>query len=285
MKNIRPYKKDNYDFHLQNYKFHEEKLKANGIDDSVIKNSDIEKSFRNYENLAESGLLGNLAKNISLIPENNRENYISILYDNKSLPSNLFFEFKSSLQTVDGQSVVICPFCEHNTSKTLDHIVAKRGKNPFPEFCDMPLNLIPMCNDCNQHKGSTWVDKNNNTTLLNLYYDTIPSERFLFVDINITTSNILELSFKILVSNITDKTFGNKLKYTFEKLKILDMYNEVGKQEITEIQKYIKKYKPIKSKDDIKCTILFETEDDNNYKNVLKRECANNSTVFDFLYC
>ena len=284
MKNLKTYDKDNYDFHLQNYKLHEEKLKSCGVDNSVIKNSDIKKVYQNYEKLVAAGTLGYLAKKGSIIPANKQDDYISILYDNKSIPSNNFYKFKSSLRTDDGQAVVVCPFCEHNTSSTLDHIVAKKGNTPFPEFCDMPINLIPMCNVCNQHKGSSWVDNKYNCLFLNLYSDKIPEVRFLFVDITVTALNSLELNFKISLVNIADQSLGTKLKYTFEKLKILDMYNEVGKQEITEIEEYIIKYKSLKTKQDIKDTILFETEDNNNYRNVLKRECVINSDVFDFLF-
>lgn len=284
MINVKNYDEDSFDFHKQNYEKNKDKLEQNGLDDSVIKQNDIKSIFLKYEGLYSNNSLEEITNEDSLVPVDKKALYCDILYSYKSIKSNLFYQFKQKLKTVDDNSIIVCPFCEHETSATLDHIIAKKGINGYPEFCDMPLNLIPMCYVCNKHKGSTWLNDNGKIKFINLYRDLIPSERFLFVDISITKTNIIELDFKIDTTNIKNNVLGERLKTTYEELKILDMYNQVGKQEVQEVQKIILKHKSHQSKNEIKVAVLFETDDDNNYRNVIKRACVENPTIFDFLY-
>lgn len=283
MKNIKIYNEDCFEFHKKNYEKNKEKLIKNGLEAPVIKQNNIKLAFQKYERLFHTNSLEYVTKDDSLVPTGKKDTYCNILYSYKSINSNLFYQFKQNLKTTDGDSILVCPFCEHDTSATLDHIIAKKGENGYPEFCDMPYNLIPMCFACNKHKGSTWVE-NNKIKYINLYKDKIPAERFLFLDITITNNKAIELKFFIDLTNIQSQALGRKLKTTFEDLHILEMYNQVGKQEVQETQKIILKYKQIKTQQDIKDAILFETDNDNNYRNIIKRTCVENTTIFDYLY-
>lgn len=92
-----------------------------------------------------------------------------------------------------------CPYCNIDTSRTLDHYLPKEE---FPEYSFYSLNLIPCCHVCNSIKGIRWKDHEGKRIFLNVYFDSIPDEQFLFVDLNIS-SNILEIEFRIDRSNIS----------------------------------------------------------------------------------
>ena len=69
----------------------------------------------------------------------------------------------------------ICPFCDHRTVSTLDHILPKRL---FPTFAVAPDNLVGACADCNRAKRSS-APTMPGDTVLHPYFDDIDSERWL----------------------------------------------------------------------------------------------------------
>lgn len=85
-------------------------------------------------------------------------------------------------EIVNNNPSSVCPCCTiASEADTLDHIVPK---SEFQEFAVHPLNLIPCCSVCNEKKGSKWRE-NGQLTILNLYQDNIPTDRFLFVTLTI----------------------------------------------------------------------------------------------------
>ncbi|MFJ4939449.1 HNH endonuclease [Streptomyces pseudovenezuelae] len=68
-----------------------------------------------------------------------------------------------------------CPLCRQGTVHQLDHFMPK---SLFPALCVDPLNLVPVCERCNQIKGDRRPDQLENT-LLHPYLDRISHERWL----------------------------------------------------------------------------------------------------------
>lgn len=66
-----------------------------------------------------------------------------------------------------------CPYCQNNDVKHLDHFLPK---TEFPSLSVSPLNLVPLCSDCNTAKRAT-------TGFFNPYFEDVDSEQYLFCDI------------------------------------------------------------------------------------------------------
>lgn len=73
-----------------------------------------------------------------------------------------------------------CPYCGITAPMSFDHYLPKET---FPEFSVDPQNLIRSCTKCNSTKGSRWISAGDRL-FIHFYYDLIPEEQFLFVDID-----------------------------------------------------------------------------------------------------
>jgi len=78
----------------------------------------------------------------------------------------------------------LCQYCGLNYGPSeFDHYLPKES---FPEYSVLSLNLVPCCGRCNGLKGTVWLDANGVREILNLYYDTLPNQRFLHADIQVS---------------------------------------------------------------------------------------------------
>jgi len=69
----------------------------------------------------------------------------------------------------DEHDLMYCPACgEPGRPNTLDHYLPK-GR--YPHFCITPLNLFPMCDACQKHKGEKTGDANSPRFFIHPYYD------------------------------------------------------------------------------------------------------------------
>jgi hypothetical protein len=64
----------------------------------------------------------------------------------------------------------LCPYCGHRNVVTVDHYLPKAL---FPALAVNPVNLIPVCTDCNTRKSSIVID------LLHPYFDDIEDDLWL----------------------------------------------------------------------------------------------------------
>lgn len=84
-----------------------------------------------------------------------------------------------------------CQNCTINSVNSMDHVL---GQAEFPELAVNPLNLFPSCTQCNNYKSASFV-KNGNRRFLNLYTDTLPTERYLFLNIFREADGVLNYNF------------------------------------------------------------------------------------------
>ena len=87
--------------------------------------------------------------------------------------------------------------------------------------------------------------------------------------------------------NIEDENLKNKLQNTYENFHITDeLYSDsVAKLEITQLKEDIKNAKKRgETQEDIKKSVLLNTEDNNNYRYIIKRACVNSNEVLTYLY-
>ncbi|ODP27257.1 hypothetical protein PTI45_03382 [Paenibacillus nuruki] len=135
----------------------------------------------------------------------------------------------SNLQSVEyGMK---CQYCCIDTPITFDHYLPK---SQYPELSINPLNLIPCCASCNLKKREKWIDDNNNRLFLNMYYDILPSKKFLFAKL-IYDNNDLIPSVKFYLNNREqiDNTLFCIISSHFLYLNLLDNYSKLANGTIT----------------------------------------------------
>lgn len=125
-----------------------------------------------------------------------------------------------------------CPYCGITIPKTHDHYLPEAK---FPELAVHALNLIPCCFTCNQTKSDNWKNSTHRTFIY-FYSDTIPNERFISIQLyfSINGDSIGAKFFINRPLNISNNHW-NIISSHYEKLKLIDNYNEIVNDEITEI--------------------------------------------------
>lgn len=74
-----------------------------------------------------------------------------------------------------------CQYCGISAPDSFDHYLPK---SVFPEYSVCSYNLIPCCPKCNLDKLDYWIDtKSGNRLIINFYYDRLPLEQYLFVEL------------------------------------------------------------------------------------------------------
>ena len=63
----------------------------------------------------------------------------------------------------------------------LDHYIPREK---MPEFSVHPLNLIYLCHDCNEKKGTKWLDAAGERIVFNAYYDSLTGKDLLVCEVN-----------------------------------------------------------------------------------------------------
>lgn len=175
-----------------------------------------------------------------------------------------------------------CPYCNIDNSRQVEHFLPKEE---FPEFSFLIDNLLPTCWTCNSIKGSMWNDWSS-MVLLNAYFDNIPKEQFLFVDLSIE-DNIPITKFYINTTFINiDVDINIILEKHVEKLNLLDRYSKSIETKISELKK-ITEIKDL-SIEDLKSIIeAYELQWllywNNYWEKVLYNEISNNEEILKYL--
>lgn len=98
--------------------------------------------------------------------------------------TNIVEELKNRVKSLDKTN--LCPLCQLEGVATIDHYLPKSS---FPEYATLSINLMPCCYACNTNKGNR--RKNDFTrNIINIYFDEIPKEQFLFLEFNIVDNVI-----------------------------------------------------------------------------------------------
>lgn len=124
-----------------------------------------------------------------------------------------------------------CQYCTINEPDTIDHYLEKSN---YPEFSSFGLNLVPCCGRCNRDKGE--VVDNNLRQFVNLYYDTIPSDRFLYCSIMSINNGIPVLEYTIENrQNSIDPYIFQIIQNHFTKLKLNERFKNMANNLISRI--------------------------------------------------
>ena len=196
-------------------------------------------------------------------------------------------EIINSLKSRVKELSPICPYCLINSSYQCDHYLPK-NKTSFPEFSILPINLIPVCWECNNGKSDSafW---DSYRKFINVYFDKIPEERFLYTEIMIKGKTPL-ITFKVDLSKISWDI--SKILYShITELNLCFRYNKISWTIISEIVAQIESLKTRKSfsEDSIIDALNVQKESIwniygiNYWKYSIYDSIINNKEVCDFL--
>ncbi len=129
------------------------------------------------------------------------------------------------IQTVESQS--ICQMCGIGEPLTLDHYLPKEE---FPEFTALSINLLPCCPICNMKKSDRWKD-GTERIYINLYYDLLPSEKYLSC-VYSENGGKPNVYFELIDSGQIERPFFNLISSHFKNLDLLRRYSARANSEL-----------------------------------------------------
>lgn len=132
-----------------------------------------------------------------------------------------------------------CPYCGITLPKTHDHYLPEAR---YPELAVHVLNLIPCCGSCNQVKSAGWKNESHRT-FIHFYSDQLPSSQYLLVTLRTNnTDNALGATFSLHQPQGIDTSIWNIITAHYNKLKLIEQYNEIANDEIAEILEISRAY-------------------------------------------
>lgn len=282
MKNL---KKPKGDYYISHKEFYETRLKSSNKKNTLWKLTNeqeqgLKNAFDQYEENFNNNTLDQLKK-FSFFTDTEKEKYLW-LYDHSL---KYYQDMNDNARFLNGYPVCECPFCENGQPDTLDHILPKTVNYGFPEFCDNPLNLIPMCPTCNGHKSKAFTDTNGKQLFINLYRDILPDKQYLIATFNFDDKSIPTVKFSIDNTVIVDSDLYKKLDYTFDKLHLYEFYEDNSPELLGTLQITIQNHKNNNfTEEQIKQIIQDNNPLLNFWVHVLYRSAIKNKDLFNILY-
>lgn len=135
--------------------------------------------YVDFELAIQNNQLFNFMESISL-----QQNEDDLLGCYKGYTKKVHEIFKLIKDAQTSGTLKKCPYCGITIPKTHDHYLPE---SKFPELAVHALNLIPCCSSCNQTKSHYWKNSTHRTFIY-FYSDTIPTERFINVQLYFSTN-------------------------------------------------------------------------------------------------
>lgn len=126
-----------------------------------------------------------------------------------------------------------CPMCGTTLHSTFDHYLPAVR---FPEFAVHPLNLVPCCSKCNSTKDDDWLSATGRRQYLHAYSDELPDHQF--VEVSLHEQDGLSgvgATFSLVRPHGVPADTWQLIKSHFDRLHLLDRYDEQGNDEIAEV--------------------------------------------------
>lgn len=177
---------------------------------------------------------------------------------------------------------VFCPMCETTINQTFDHYLPS---SLFPEFSVHAANLIPCCFICNSTKNNNWISDLGVRQYLHFYLDDIPDDVFLSVALHTSEGrNAVGATFKLVKPAVISEPIWNLIISHFDKLNILEKYNDLSNEEISKIINSCKSFIAVGGVDVISFLISFNDRESircgkNNWRVLLLSALANYSLL------
>lgn len=126
-----------------------------------------------------------------------------------------------------------CPLCGQRTVSTLDHHLPIAF---YPELVVTPVNLVPVCMDCNKAKLDI-IPKKNEEATLHPYFDYIQDERWLYA--RIEKNEPPSLQFFVVPHQSWDNLKKLRVSWHFEVFKLAKLYAVHAAQELVNIRYHL----------------------------------------------
>lgn len=123
-----------------------------------------------------------------------------------------------------------CPFCAQRTVSQLDHFLPKAH---YPELSVTPINLVPICGDCNKLKLDE-VPSTAETVGSHPYFDDFDGEQWLFARIENTRPIVI--SFFPNPPDTWDAIKSERIKNHFHRLNLSQLYTTHAAEKICNIE-------------------------------------------------
>ena len=123
----------------------------------------------------------------------------------------------------------VCQYCGLGPSTTFDHHLSKES---FPEFSVLSLNLVPSCGPCNQHKSTTFL-KAGERQIINLYFDLVPTEQYLFVELDYK-DDLPIANYRLVQPTSLDSSVFRRIQSHYDRLNLLSRFREHSVAPISE---------------------------------------------------
>ena len=130
-----------------------------------------------------------------------------------------------------------CQYCGIGFWDTFDHYVPK---TMFPEFSALSINLMPCCYRCNLKKMEA-LFKNNKRQILNLYYDRLPTEQYLFAKI-IFMGEVPIATYSLVRPDSIVDDFFELISAHYKQLNLLVRYRENSSRALSNTRSLIQEH-------------------------------------------
>lgn len=160
--------------------------------------------------------------------------------DGKKIYEGIFHDYGCHNQILnqyirsDDVSDILCPICDSNVSRHLDHVFPK---SKYPQYVITPINLVPLCRNCNISK------RDSTEELFNPYLEDLSELEGLHFEFNFSQSapvhlifdkNAVRLERLIEMHDIKD-TIEAKANANWQALKQGKKYENVTSEDIRDI--------------------------------------------------
>lgn len=152
--------------------------------------------------------------------------------------------FRSTVKTYYDQIILssahnICPYCCQRTVSEVDHYLPKSKKI---SLSIAPLNLVPICSDCNKAKGELYP-KNKEERFINPHFDPLVNKRWLEAEVLESKNDIPSFNFYVddSVFSHSEQEIYRRIEYHFTKLKLNKLYISQSGSTLTSISMRLKK--------------------------------------------
>lgn len=216
--------------------FDEYKNEANGVSELKPIEAEVLACYKEYEDAVNNGIVHTLTPHGFVQPEKGKlQNLYSSDCDVARNVRSYHNGFTKATRRIYHNK---CPYCVLSEPNTLEHILPK-GK--YPEYAVHIYNLIPCCSKCNSHKGEAIVNSINGLPhTLNFYYHNPEKFQFLQVDCLLDAHNQPLFSYKLVFPSDADPNLASIITNHFNRLHLIERYNEEVIQTYTAIEPVIK---------------------------------------------
>ena len=113
------------------------------------------------------------------------------------------------------EPVLSCPYCALSAPRELDHYLPK---SDYEALAIYPLNLIPVCSDCNKAKGSFVPEPPLAPGFFHPYFQTLPDTTFMCAKVDFT-DGALDVEFRIERTKINPE-LAVMLQFQLDRIKL-----------------------------------------------------------------